>query len=365
MIFEFESIPIILAAIQALTLGIYLLIKSKYIYSRVFFAFILLSYSFHLFGYSVLLNPDNIRKWYAICMLSYPFLFLIGPLHYLYSRSITESHFRLRLDMLIHALPFGIIAGIFYYTLASTGMFVSKMLMNVIGLSFDAVTVFYVFISYRRLNTFEKHYKKDYSNTNIVNLSSFKQILFFYLIICIGYAINSVFRYIGELAIDEIDYIVSLIFSVTLFMMFSKVMQQSKLSTDLSGVRQKPKLQVLDNNEYERIKYKLREEMEKQKLYLNENLRLLDLAERLNISSHLLSHVINEKLNCNFYEFVNNYRIDTAKKLLIETDNKILAVALDSGFTNKASFNRTFQKFVNMPPSEYREKNTVREKLIH
>ena len=56
--------------------------------------------------------------------------------------------------------------------------------------------------------------------------------------------------------------------------------------------------------------------MDTQKLYLNHELRLDDIANMLNISRHHASQVINENFNMSFYDFINTYRIEEAKNKL-------------------------------------------------
>lgn len=96
--------------------------------------------------------------------------------------------------------------------------------------------------------------------------------------------------------------------------------------------------------------------MKEKKLFLDEGLTLNKLAEELKILPNYLSQVINEKFNKNFYDFVNSYRVEEFKMLVQKKENKkktLLALAFDSGFTSKASFNSFFKKLSGQTPSEY------------
>lgn len=98
--------------------------------------------------------------------------------------------------------------------------------------------------------------------------------------------------------------------------------------------------------------------MEKEKLYLNHELTLGELANQLNIHAHQLSKLINENLNKNFFEFVNEFRIKEYKRLVANPKNKhisILGLAMDAGFNSKASFNRIFKNTTGLTPSEFRK----------
>ena len=139
-----------------------------------------------------------------------------------------------------------------------------------------------------------------------------------------------------------------------------------------SGLRQ-PEIIALPENEENEKKYEksglttekseeylnqLFNLMETKKPFLESDLTLLKLAENLGISSNHLSQIINEKLNQNFYDFVNKYRIENAKSLLVDPafDSKtIYAIALESGFNSKSAFNTCFKKYTNQTPSEYKK----------
>ncbi len=98
--------------------------------------------------------------------------------------------------------------------------------------------------------------------------------------------------------------------------------------------------------------------MEEEKPYLITDLSLQDLADRLNISRHQLSGLINQRHNINFYEFVNNYRVKEFILKMQDPDNqhyKMLSIAYDSGFNSKASFNRIFKQITGQTPSDYKD----------
>jgi YesN/AraC family two-component response regulator len=98
--------------------------------------------------------------------------------------------------------------------------------------------------------------------------------------------------------------------------------------------------------------------MRSQKTYLKPDLTLDMLAETLAIPAKDLSMIINRHLNCNFYEFLNGYRIEEAKKRLIDPANKnktITDIYLEVGFNSKSVFNTFFKKLVGKTPSEYRQ----------
>lgn len=110
------------------------------------------------------------------------------------------------------------------------------------------------------------------------------------------------------------------------------------------------------------LEQKLKDLMTIQKLYLEPELSLKDLSEKLGVSSHHLSYILNIRFNQNFYEFINSYRLEKVKNELINPQNKnlsIVAIAYDCGFNSQSTFNRFFKQKEGISPSKYREQSTA------
>ncbi len=104
------------------------------------------------------------------------------------------------------------------------------------------------------------------------------------------------------------------------------------------------------------IKIKLDELMENKRPFLDPDLTLNDLAKMLQSNVHTLSKVINESNSMNFYDFINSYRIGEFKKRIETGQHKtktIIAIANETGFKSKTTFNRTFKKINGVTPREY------------
>ncbi len=102
----------------------------------------------------------------------------------------------------------------------------------------------------------------------------------------------------------------------------------------------------------------VRRVMEKDRLYLDGELKLLDVARALTVSQHNLSQAINRESEGTFLELVNRYRVEEAKRILEDPASDhltVLAVAFDAGFNNKASFNQAFKKYTAWTPSAWRK----------
>jgi len=98
--------------------------------------------------------------------------------------------------------------------------------------------------------------------------------------------------------------------------------------------------------------------MEENKLYLNADLSLYDLAQRLNVSRHTLTYVLNNEVGKNFFQYINEYRVEEVKQRLKDPrydDSTVLEIAFDSGFNSKSSFNSLFKQYCSTTPTQYRK----------
>ncbi len=101
------------------------------------------------------------------------------------------------------------------------------------------------------------------------------------------------------------------------------------------------------------------EHMGQEKPYLRDDLTLSILAKQCNLSNVHLSQVLNQHFQLNFYDFVNQYRIQESEKMLLSSDYdnlSVLGIAFNCGFKSKSSFNRYFKKYNGISPSKFKER---------
>jgi len=125
---------------------------------------------------------------------------------------------------------------------------------------------------------------------------------------------------------------------------------------------EKPKYQksAIGGDKINEITSRVLRVMEQEKLYQEPELTLQDLADKLQHPAYQVSQALNEGLKKSFYDLINTYRVEEAKRLLLDPKNKnytILSVGFEAGFNSKTTFNTVFKKFTGVTPTEFRNKD--------
>lgn len=95
--------------------------------------------------------------------------------------------------------------------------------------------------------------------------------------------------------------------------------------------------------------------LEDGKIYRNEGFNRAKFSEKLGISEHMLSRIINIQFQKSFSDLANEYRVKEAKDLLSRTDVAVTTISYDVGFNSIASFNRVFKSMTGKSPTQFRE----------
>ncbi|SIQ20963.1 helix-turn-helix domain-containing protein [Maribacter ulvicola] len=108
--------------------------------------------------------------------------------------------------------------------------------------------------------------------------------------------------------------------------------------------------------------YKINSLVKDEQLYLESEIKINSLAEKLNKSVHHISQAINQNTGKSFPDFINSFRIQEAKKKLLQPKpDTIFTILLEVGFNSKAAFYSAFKKNTQQTPSQFlrRIKNDV------
>lgn len=137
---------------------------------------------------------------------------------------------------------------------------------------------------------------------------------------------------------------------------FKEIMLKAIKDNNTYNIKRKYKKSLLTKNEVEKYASQLEKIMHDYKPYLNPDITLNDIASYLELPPNYTSQLLNEGFNKNFSEYINTYRINEFKKRITLPESKnltILAVAYDSGFNSKTSFNTFFKKIQGVSPNTY------------
>lgn len=122
--------------------------------------------------------------------------------------------------------------------------------------------------------------------------------------------------------------------------------------------QEKPVVVAVDHSQD--VIERIRQGMEVQHLYLKHTLNIEEFAKQVGIHYREVSAIINKHFDTNFFEFVNSYRVNKAKEMLLDpkfSDTTILEILLESGFNSKSSFHRFFKRYVGMSAADFRKQH--------
>jgi AraC-like DNA-binding protein len=205
------------------------------------------------------------------------------------------------------------------------------------------------------LRGYRRNFKDIYSSLNEKNLSWLNLVLY-------GFVAIWVFDVAGfALYLSSIPHLILNTATMVFVLVFANlvVFMGLKHPEIFTGIEHKEKYQrsPLTREEKEKYLRQLLAYMESKRPYLDPSLTILNLSKKLSISSRYLSQVINETLGVNFFDFVNQYRVEEAKRLITDSSvnfRNILNILLDSGFNSKSAFNRVFKRQTGMTPTQFK-----------
>ncbi len=113
----------------------------------------------------------------------------------------------------------------------------------------------------------------------------------------------------------------------------------------------------LDIQTAQQIQQLIEVALAEKKLYLQDGLTLTQLANAIDLKPHLVSYVLNQHMTTNFYQLINLNRVNYAKNLLadLSLNWSVERIGLESGFSNRVSFNNAFKSITNTTPAAYRK----------
>ncbi len=345
---------------------------------------------------------DGFRGPYREILFYTPFVhgLFIGPLLYLYVKSITNFHFRLQQKDWLHFIP-----GLVYLLWCIIVVVVDKLIVKKYYLmngdtdpDFERwyqllqkiSIVIYLLLSISYYRKYKRYTFFEYSFSDIAGLGWLRNFLVAFGILTILPLVEELLNLIP--AFNQLDYIGSwyYFFAFALVVYYIAINGYSAVNVPLRKLLFEPQLllqyqkqillpspeaafvdaefEIVQEQKPDRYllewKEKVTISMQEDKLYEDAELTLSQLAKKLSTNSSVLSKVINQGFGLNFNDFVNEYRVLAVIELLKADEQKnqtLLGIAFDCGFNSKATFNRAFKKQTGLSPKEWCQSNLTTE----
>lgn len=341
-----------------------------------FLALTIVIVNLHL-TYLMVLDTNLDNFFHFTLWIPYSFLTAIGPLIYFYTRSLTDIDFKISITEIKHFIPVFIEVGLQILMIVQ-GLLDGELFYNT-PLYFYATPLmycwaagsifYYLRLSLGTINNHESWVLRNFSNLKEITLIWLRKLIIYYRLLW-GIWVPFVaifllfFRFqLDYLAIVLVLYLLMLILVyLTFWIGLEGFARRNSLFVKPSNEKSENKnFSRLTDDEIQNQINRIKELMESDKIYLNENLNLREVALHLKADPNLISFILNNHLGGNFYDFVNKYRIEEVKMKLNSPDYKhlsLLGIALDSGFNSKTTFNRVFKQVMGITPTEFQKKST-------
>lgn len=371
---NFLSLVAIIGLYQGLFVGIYLLLKKsvKHHANRYLGGVVLVISSFFLTG--VTYRVGLLLTFPHVVHVDYIFYFFYGPLAYFYVLSCSQKDFRLTPIMWLHFAP-ALLAFIYHLPFfmqsgeAKIMSFADFFLRGDNGLEnwYNAIRFFHPLIYFvlcmRTISDYKKHLSDSTSNIDHAYdrwLSLFSVVLLIPIFMAVFVAFS---RYnimsITSISVVFYTFITSILIAILVKpSLFHRFPHQMEIPDEAEEKRKKYESSNLQEDRKERYVTKLLDFMKEEKPHLESDLTLAELSNKINIPTHHLSQIINEKLECNFLDFINQYRVKEVQEKLLAPESQnftVLSIAYDAGFNSKSTFYAAFKKQTSMTPNQYKK----------
>ena len=277
------------------------------------------------------------------------FLLLTGPLLRWYVLAMTRYNFEFSKNKLLELVPFALIFVMSFFVSRKWFETNNKEVIIVFASALIFIYLhfaFYIFLSGRLLQKVKGAYR------NVLQTKSQKAIFEWLQVLIIGFIVIWI-SYFLNIVEDTVPYIVGpIVYSVVIYFLSYKAFQLK--TTEIDG-------DAFKKNDNEWLYNKITELVIRDKLYLESDLSLSVLSKMVGKSTQNTSEAINQYAKRNFNDFINYYRIQDAKRMLLDANTKnytISTIAFDAGFSTLSSFNSAFKKFEGITPSIYKKRGS-------
>ncbi len=290
------------------------------------------------------------------------FNLMYGPILYLYIKALVDKG--LNPKNYWHFLPaplFLVAIGIYHLQTEELNFmtYISTALHRVIISTVVISNIAYLTLSSRKYLKYSESHKKV---ERWISVWFAIAIVFLALKVIINSAFLTSFFAVTTISAEFRNFLVYLFISLNAVIVFIAGFYTLRYPNVFklfeAGIIRKKTANTLENKEAEKILNKVKGVLEEKKLYLKYDLTEVELARELGIQPYILSKILNENVGDNFNRFINRFRIEEAKKILLSPEYNqatIYAIARNSGFKTESVFYTNFKKYVGLTPNQYRK----------
>ena len=308
--------------------------------------------------------------WREVNFVPRTFGLLLPPLAYYYLKSQFNADFRFEKRDFKHALPFLIYAAYHLLVFAGGPAFVQYWEQNIhrplridfveIGMRFIS-QLLYFYWAYQLYREYQQWAPSQFSDTEALSFRWFRNFLWAFLASNVfGWAMTLIDLWLNlDFWHDWWDELFNAGLIYYLAVAGYAQIQPRKLhfsSVLVPEIAVSPKMEKLSEADFQRWKTRVETMMKSEKPYLEPELALSDLAQRLGTNVSVLSAVVNGAFGKNFNDYVNEFRVEAVKKMLKDPENNhysLLGIGLECGFNSKSTFNRAFKKITGLAPGDF------------
>ena len=215
-----------------------------------------------------------------------------------------------------------------------------------------------------KVRKYDLNLKNNYAEISAFSFKWINTLLFFMFGIWILFALPTVYELITKVPSNDYYYPMWISTSILIYWIgYSAYTRRNRVVADLF-IPEKQSKQTELSAKTEVYYHELINLMNGEKPFLNPDLNLQMLAEKLDISSGYLSQIINRNEDKNFFDFINTYRVNTFKEMIGKDEYNhlsILGIAFEAGFKSKSTFNLSFKKITGTTPSAFKKTLTVKK----
>jgi AraC-like DNA-binding protein len=335
--------------------------------ANLYLAILLLVLSFSIFHSTVIIPYFN--QFHKISFqFKEPFLLLVVPLIWLYVKKLDKPEFQFKSKHLLHFAPFLIVMSFSLLFLTHNSNNQTQDDFNshaiILGILIYILTfgqyLFYLYYIFQLIGNFKLKALNELSNTENIDPAWLRIFLVTFIAVFILLIVMMVIA-IHKIDAKYFNNIIAVIFALTIYVLGYKGLFQQTIQIDVTKDSIEGDLKINKNISEPKVDAqvlkRLLDYMQQSKPYHDSNLTLTSLASQINISRNQLSEIINSGTGGNFYDFINKYRVDDVKDMMVNIkykDYTILAIAFEAGFPSKSTFNSIFKKHTGLTPSGYK-----------